>query len=335
LAELIKVYSGSAIPIRTWDGEDKIDEDLIDTAYVEWVNQDNTDWLRISDVQYHSGTQSLTFDTATDFNSEDEYIFTIANSLREGQIEMSFYVYGDATNDVWYTFMLSLEADEGNKGVFNITIGYNYQDIIDIKAYIYEGGGLFKEGGAIYYNSSYTHRWIGLKFVWDTTDGTYGSLKAYSDLNNTGSWSLEYSWAFESSTPDPTEIEILTKNNSGTASWDHVFIDDFIFKNVTIFDSPDYLPTKMEFYLEESNVGGGYMIIPEKNVDFSNYNTIQEDNFIVIDSDNIILFTGMFDNPIKSKDGIKLEFKEITQQLGDRICLRDYELDTGTVAEVA
>jgi len=43
----------------------------------------------------------------------------------------------------------------------------------------------------------------------------------------------------------------------------------------------------------------------------------------------------MFDEHKKAKDGVRLEFKAITPQMGDRVCQRDYELDTGMVADVA
>jgi len=96
----------------------------------------------------------------------------------------------------------------------------------------------------------------------------------------------------------------------------------------------DYSPTKMEFYLEESNVGGGYMVLPIRNVDFSSYYHLQEQEFLVTDLYGNALFTGLFDEPQLIKDGVRFNMKEITQQLSERICRRDYSLESGIVAEI-
>jgi hypothetical protein len=107
-------------------------------------------------------------------------------------------------------------------------------------------------------------------------------------------------------------------------------------ETVTIVDenTDQYYPETLEFYLEESNIGGGYMIIPEKNVNFATYYHLQEVEFTIKDSLNVTIFTGMFEEPVKSKNGVRLNFKEITQQLADRICQRSYLLDNGTIMEM-
>jgi len=333
MTESVKVYNGIVSPIYTWGGEGKTDEALIDSAYSEWVRIQAVDWIRVSDVQSRSGSQSLTFDTDTIDYGLDDYDFTIPSGMRSGKTEISVYTYWDLNAGVKWSYKLFIEADSNNYGRITITPRNYLGNSFSMAAFLYQEGNT---AGTTFYNtSSYTSHWVGVKMVWDTTDGSYGSLKVYSDVNDTGTWTLVYTLMFNNGTPEPTTITLRSNNQEGTVGWDHVFMDDFVFKNTTIYDSPDYLPTKIEFYQEESNVGGGYMIIPEKNVDYSNYNTIQEDEFIITDSTGIVLFTGMFDEPKKAKDGVRLEFKEITQQMGDRICKRDYNLDTGTVAEVA
>ena len=96
----------------------------------------------------------------------------------------------------------------------------------------------------------------------------------------------------------------------------------------------DFNPTLAEFYVEESNIGGGYIVVPEKNINFSSYYTLQETEFYITDSAGNTLFTGMFDHPQLIKDGVRFEIKEITNQLNERVCRRDYVLDSGIVADI-
>jgi len=96
----------------------------------------------------------------------------------------------------------------------------------------------------------------------------------------------------------------------------------------------DYLPTKMEFYLEESSIGGGYMFIPERNANFASYYNLQETEFIISDSAGNPLFYGMFLEPIKVKDGVRLNFREVSYQLHDHFCKRDYNLQKGKIKDV-
>ena len=177
--------------------------------------------------------------------------------------------------------------------------------------------------------------WVGLKIIWDADNKT---VNFYKDASDSGSWGASianYTFTNDAA-PVPAQIVFTADNVWVDAGWDDIWIDDITFRNTAReAAASDYLLTTGEFYMEESNVGGGYFLVPEKNIVYSDHYDTQEDEFIVVDSAGTVLFTGMIDDPQSDKDMVNFKCKEITQQLDERVCRRDYRLDKGKIAEVS
>jgi len=171
--------------------------------------------------------------------------------------------------------------------------------------------------------------WVGLKVQW--IDST-GVLKVWHDPRANGGWTLLYTSSTLGSL-GTTDFRCATFN---TSSWDDNDGLDYCAINTTgdFLTTADYLPSKLEFYVEESSIGGGYMFVPERNVDFSADYDVQEVEFKIADGVGQILFYGVFTEPIKAKDGVRFNFKEISYQLHDHFCKRDYNLQKGKIKDV-
>jgi len=169
--------------------------------------------------------------------------------------------------------------------------------------------------------------WIGCKVVL-----TADNLKAYIDYGDNNSWTLMHSKSFSANLPTFTGMMISMESNDGELTNG---IDDIYFSEQDPeLQVGDFRPTLGEFYVEESNIGGGYLTVPDKNIDFADYYNKQEEEFIITDDIGTTLFTGLLDHPILMEDGVRFNVKEITQQLDERVCRRDYNLESGIVAEI-
>lgn len=134
--------------------------------------------------------------------------------------------------------------------------------------------------------------------------------------------------------PTKISVTICDPNYRDTKTYTRSYSGDYS-SMITLLGTLDtYTISEADFYVEESNIGGGDIVISGKDIDYSQYYNVQEDEFMIVDAEGNILFTGMFDDPVELKNMVRLEFKEITQQLDERTCKRTYKLDSGVVGRI-
>jgi len=160
-------------------------------------------------------------------------------------------------------------------------------------------------------------------------------LKVYVDRYGNDVWvklaeSSTIDWEAHGNSK-PTMVSPGAYNVIGATS-DYGRVDNL--KYATGFASPDYTPSLIEFYDEESRVGGGKMVINSFRDDFSSYYNLQGTKFYIIDSVGNRLFTGFFTTPKLNKDNVELSFKQISGELEDHSVKRDYSLDSGIVKSI-
>ena len=125
----------------------------------------------------------------------------------------------------------------------------------------------------------------------------------------------------------------LTKNDVQIADWNVPPGATATFNALFPQDTTNIISdiSKLWFTQPKENVGHGYMIIADQDVDFSDYYDLQEQEIIILDKDDNRRFVGEITKPTTVTDGVRLDFREITYQLIQRTCKREGVSEKGTI----